>query len=271
MSDRESAKLFYVAACRALGWPAVLDRSGSVMVMQEGEWRSVDLEEAVSVAAPLGEVVLAAEAGYCPKFGDFNIEKIENGRARRAAFRTGKGRGGVHARRSEWDDGPQEGPDKAPSFQLEEGYYMVTTGKRLPDGSVLARLQTFTVVPDQVNEMPVAVRTAEEVQLSVVGQIDPAKVPTDKAKFILAVVKENGEPTMHVLRQLEGNPDAVILRPGDAAHAACRDMVITGCKADPKSLPYVVVADASGKVYYFSQGYNTTLKQGIDRIWSKIK
>ncbi|MBQ3723459.1 MAG: hypothetical protein II851_07085 [Bacteroidales bacterium] len=271
MSDRESAKLFYVAACRALGWPAVLDRSGSIMVMQEGEWRTVNLEEAVSVAAPLGEVILAAEPGYRPRFGDFNIEKIENGRARRAAFRTGRGRGGVHARRSEWDDGPQEGPDKAPTFQMEEGYYMVTTGKRLPDGSVLARLQTFTVLPDQVNELPVKIRTAEEVQLEVVGQIDAAKV-SDKPKFILAVVKENGEPTTHALRQLEGDPNAIIVRPGDAKYKEFKEMIeAAGCGADPKSLPYVIVADAAGKVYYFSQGYNTSLRLGIDRIWSKIK
>ena len=271
MSDRESAKLFYVAACRALGWPAVLDRSGSVMVMREGEWRSVDLEEAVSVSAPLGEVVPVSEDGARPRFSDFNIEKIENGRARRAAFRTGKGRSGVHARRSEWDDGPQEGPDGAPAVQLEEGYYIVTTGKRLPDGSVLARLRTFSVLPDQVNELPVRIRTAEEVKLEVLGQIDAAKV-SDKPKFILAVVKEGGEPTTHALRQLEGDPDAIIVRPGDPKYKEFKEMVEAAlCGADPESLPYVVVADAAGKVFYFSQGYNTSLRQGIDRIWPKIK
>lgn len=268
MTDKSSARLFYVAACRALGWPAVMDRAGAVMVNPEGIWRSVDLEEAVSVEAPLGEIVVAGED---LRPGDLSLNKIENGRARRAVVRIGSGRQSVQAQRSEWDDGPQEGLDKAPKMQLEEGYYMVTTGKRLPDGSVLARLQTFTVVPDQVNEMPVKVRTAEEVQLEVVGQIDAAKV-TDKPKFILAVVRENGEPTTHALRQLEGDPDAIIVRPGDAKYTEYKEMIeAAGCGADPKSLPYVVVADAAGHVYYFSQGYNTTLRESIDRIYHKIK
>ena len=29
------------------------------------------------------------------------------------------------------------------------------------------------------------------------------------------------------------------------------------CESNPKSLPYVIVADKSGNVHYFSQGYNT--------------
>ncbi len=269
MSDPESAKLFFVAACRALGWPALADRAGKVMVNRDGVWQSVDLVEGVSAVAPLGDVVLASSSDLRP--GSMGLNKIENGYPRRAAVRLGRGRQSVQAQRSEWDDGPQEGLGRNPGMQLEEGYYMVTTGKRLPDGSVLARLQSFTVVPGQVNEMPVVMRTAEDVQLKVVGQIDPAKVPTDKSKFILAVVKENGEPTMHVLRQLEGDADAIILRPGDAAWTACRAMIENGCGADPKSLPFVVVADAAGKVYYCSQGYNTNLRVDVDRVFPKIK
>ena len=272
MSDRMSAKIFYVAACRALGWPAVLDHAGRIQVMPDGQtWRAVDLEEAVSAVAPTGEVNLVSDAGEKPRFGDFSVDRIEAGRSSKAAFRLGKGRESVRTLRSEWDDGPQEGPEGNAGFSLDEGYYMVTTGKRLPDGSVLAHLQTFTVVPGQVNEMPVHVRTAEEAQLKVIGQIDAAKV-TDKPKFVLAVVKENGEPTVHALRQLEGDPNAIIVRPGDKDYQAFKEMIeAAGCGADPKSLPYVIVADASGKVYYFSQGYNTTLREGIDRIFPKIR
>ena len=273
MSDPESAAIFYVAACRALGWPALLDWSNRIQVMQGDEWMSVDLEEAVAAVAPTGEVTIAAQGAERPRMGDFSLEKIEAGRSHRASFRSaqGRGRGSVQARRSDWDDEPQSRPDQAPTFRLDEGYYMVTTGKRLPDGSVLARIQTFTVLPDQVNEMPFSVRTAEEVQLEVLGQIDAAKV-SDKPKFILAVVKENGEPTLHVLRQLEGDPDAIIVRPGDAKYQEFKEMVeAAGVGADPKSLPYVIVSDAAGKVYYFSQGYNTTLREGIDRIYTKIK
>ena len=48
-------------------------------------------------------------------------------------------------------------------------------------------------------------------------------------------------------------------------------MIESGCGADPKSLPFVVVADAAGKVYYCSQGYNTNLRVDINRVFPRIK
>jgi len=232
----------------------------------EGEWKAVDLEEAVTTTAALGDVTPSVGGDV----GALSLNKIENGYARRALIRKGRGRESIQAQRSEWDDGPQEGLGQDAPMQLEEGYYLVTTGRRLPDGSVLARLQSFTVLPDQVNEMPVHVRSAGEAKLEVLGRIDASKV-TDKPRFILALVKESGEPTQHVLRQLEGDPRAVIVRPGDKDYQALKEMVeASGCGADPRSLPYVLVSDASGKVYYFSQGYNTVLREGIDRIFPRI-
>ncbi len=153
---------------------------------------------------------------------------------------------------------------------MEQGYYMVTTGKRLADGSVLARISTFNVEAGKENEIPVSVRSEQETPLAVIGHIDSKKI-TDKDKYILAVVKENGEPTLHVLRQLEGDPNAIIVKPGDSSYETFKTLIEEACGADPKSVPYVIVADREGNVYYFSQGYNTVLRDGIDRVFPKIK
>ena len=88
-----------------------------------------DAGEAVPILAPLGDVVMAAPEGLGT--GYLSLCKIEDGYA-------------------------QEG-----LLQLGVGYYMVTTGCCLPDGSVLVRLQTFSVLPDQVNDLPVTFRSAE--------------------------------------------------------------------------------------------------------------
>lgn len=146
---------------------------------------------------------------------------------------------------------------------------MVTTGKRLPDGSVLAHIGTFNVVPDKVNEVPVVIRSDEETPLDIIGSIDVSGV-TDKAAFVLAVVKKNGEPTIHALRQLEGDENAVIIGPDDERYDSVKSMIEERLGANPKYLPYVVIADASGNVFYLSQGYNTTLRISIDRIFSKL-
>lgn len=265
MSDKESANIFFVAACRALGWPARLDMGGKTTVMKDGAWATVNLEEAVARVPEKGEVIvenMGGEGG--PRFGEFSVSAIENGRTRRAGFRMPGGgrRGGQEAR--------QGGvPRPEPTFEMDKGYYMVTTGKRLEDGSVLAKVSTFNV-GDGVAKIPVIVRTEKEKPLEVIGHIDSKKI-TDKDKYILAVVRKNGEPTLHVLRQLEGDSDAIIVKPGDKSYETFKTMVEKACGADSKSLPYVIVADKAGNVYYFSQGYNTVLRDGIDRVFPRIK
>ena len=251
-SDAESAKIFFVAACRALGWPARLDMGGNPSVLSDGVWTSVDLDKSVASVPRQGSVRIASADGSTPRFGEFNISAIEGGRTRRSGFRMPRGR--------------QPGA----GMEMDEGYYMVTTGKRLEDGSVLAHISTFNVEAGKENVVPVLVRAEKLSPLEVIGKVDARKV-TDKSKFILAVVKKNGEPTVHVLRQLEGNPDAIIVKPGDRSYDACKTMIEKACGADPKSLPYVIVADSEGNVYYFSQGYNTSLKDGIDRVFSRIR
>ena len=73
-----------------------------------------------------------------------------------------------------------------------------------------------------------------------------------------------------VLRQLEGDSNAIIVKPGDASYETFKTMIEEALGADPKSVPYVIVADKAGNVYYFSQGYNTVLRDGIDRVFPKI-
>ena len=264
MSDKESANIFFVAACRALGWPARLDAGSRVSVMKDGVWTVADLEGAVAVPPVNGDVKIVSAEGVTPRFGEFSVSTIENGRTRRAGFRMpgGRGQGRGQGRQG-------AGPRQEPKLEMEAGYHMVTTGKRLSDGSVLARISTFNVEPGKVNEIPVSVRSEEETPLAVIGHIDSGKI-SGKDKFILAVVKENGEPTLHVLRQLEGDSNAIIVKPGDASYETFKTMIEEALGADPKSVPYVIVADKAGNVYYFSQGYNTVLRDGIDRVFPKI-
>ncbi len=267
MSDKESASIFFVAACRALGWPARNDMGGRVSVMKDGVWTVADLEGAVAAPAVNGEVKIASTDGATPRFGEFSVSAIKNGHTRRAGFRMPGGRG---QSRPGARQGQGQGPRQEPKLEMEQGYYMVTTGKRLADGSVLARISTFNVEAGKENEIPVSVRSEQETPLAVIGHIDSKKI-TDKGKYILAVVKENGEPTLHVLRQLEGDPNAIIVKPGDSSYETFKTLIEEACGADPKSVPYVIVADREGNVYYFSQGYNTVLRDGIDRVFPKIK
>jgi len=253
ISDAPSRKTFFVAVCRALGFPSRIDfATGKTQFQKEDKWIDVDFEESAPVVAPQGEVQLKYEGKEPKYFYDFTIAKIEKGSAGLLDF--------------EYADPRSE----KSGLKLDEGYYMVSTGKRLSDGSVLAHVETFNVKADQMNDVPVVIRNEEEQVLDVIGNLDFTGI-TDKDKFILAVVKKNGEPTLHALRQLEGDQAAVIINPDDQCYDAVKSQIEEKLGADSKNLPFVVVADCKGNVYYLSQGYNTTLRVSIDRIFPKIK
>ena len=271
IADKEAVNLFFIAACRALGWPARNDAGGRVSVMRDGVWEVADLEGAVAAPATYGNVKIASADGSTPKFGEFSVSAIKDGRCVRSGFRMPGGRGGRRPEGAGARPGNNsQGPGREPRLEMETGYYMVTTGKRLEDGGVLARINSFTVDSDKENEIPVSVRTEKETPLEVIAHIDSKQI-TDKPKYILAIVKRNGEPTLHVLRQLEGDENAIIVKPGDPSYDKFKTMVEKACGADPKSVPYVIVADKDGNVYYFSQGYNTVLRDGIDRVFPRIR
>lgn len=57
-------------------------------------------------------------------------------------------------------------------LSVDEGYYLLTTGLRLSDGSVLARLELFNVAGGEERELVPLVRKAVE-KLTVLGSMDP--------------------------------------------------------------------------------------------------
>jgi len=252
ISDAPSLRIFYVAVCRSLGFPARLDLStGKAQFLKGEEWMDVDFEQTVPELARKGEARLAYEGKEPQYFYDYTISKIEDGRTALLDFEY-------------YDPRSEDG-----GLKLDEGYYLITTGKRLPDGSVLAHIGTFNVAPDKVNEVSVVIRSEEEMPLDIIGRMDVSDI-SDKAAFVLAVVKKNGEPTIHALRQLEGDENAVIIGPDDSRYSAVKARVEQQIGADSKNLPYVLVLDAGGNVYYMSQGYNTSLRISIDRVMKLV-
>lgn len=253
IADETSLKIFFVAACRALGFPARYEyATGKAQWREDGQWCDANFGEAAAAPVRKGQVRILCEGKVPEYFVDYTIARIDDGRTRLLDFEYGG---------PEMQDG---------NMVLDEGHYMVTSGTRLPDGSVLAHINTFTVLPDQVNDARVVLRDAAQAPLDNLGTIDASKV-CGADKFILAIVKENGEPTMHALRQLEGNDNAVIVAPGDSGYAGLKEMVERATGAGPDKLPYVIVADKTGRVYYLSQGYNTVLKESVARIFDRIK
>lgn len=264
--DRNSLGIFYVAVCRAIGIPARISwHNGNVQVCPDGEWLDVNLDEEVAKANPRGYLALdASDAGIAMKdayFGRFSIAKIEDG----------------HCRLMDYEYSEEQPSDRT---ALEEGYYMLVSGTRLSDGSVLCHVQTFNVVENETVSQKLVLWPAE-------GQGEKA----GEGSFIVARLAENGEPTTHALRQLESAAEVLnawggeirLYGPTEAsldfykgfiselknvsysvdADNTILENIQKQCSGDVRYLPFVVLRNANEKALYFSQGYNTSLKEGL--------
>ena len=176
-------------------------------------------------------------------------------------------------------------------MSVDEGYYMLTTGRRLSDGSVLARLEFFNVKGGENRNLVPIVRNIG-YRPSVIGHIDteaqfladnkdaPQSLlsAADRGYFLVAVMGDIDEPTSHAKTELEasagllnawGRP-AIILgktRPTGLKNAIMgTDIGVLATMPEPHRLPVIAVCESSGNVVYLSSGYNTSLAADLERI-----
>lgn len=124
----------------------------------------------------------------------------------------------------------------AQPIELEAGKYMLITGTRLADGTVLNRAEPFTVEAGKNTDVEMVMRSADN-SLQVIGSIDAetSYIPahqneptsllstTGRGYFVLAMIDAKKEPTTHLLRDLNkqrevlnqwGRPIVLMLRDG---------------------------------------------------------
>ena len=161
-------------------------------------------------------------------------------------------------------------------LMLDEGYYMLTSGTRLADGSVLSHAEFFTVAADAPAEVPLVMRSADN-RISVLGTMDADRFlsRTGRGYYLLAVLGDRDEPSVHARRQLEalspvleqwGRP--VLLEKDEDGSIV--EMLCSGCKSGSRQLPVVTVCDSFGRIVYFSQGYNTSMAEELKRVISQL-
>ena len=159
---------------------------------------------------------------------------------------------------------------------LDTGYYMLTGGTRLADGSVLSHTEFFTVEEGKQTEVPLVMRSADD-KITVLGTMDADRFlsRTGRGYYLLAVLGDRDEPSVHARRQLEtlapvleqwGRP--VLIE--DDPDGSIVTMLTEGCKSSSRQLPVVTVCDSFGHIVYFSQGYNTSLAEDLKRVIDQL-
>lgn len=220
-ADKASRNRFFVAACRSFGIASRMDgMSGYPQYKADGRWVDVVLDGVVSEQTPAkGWIRTIYDASIVPSipnpvyYSHCSISRIENDRCRTIRFDADTSN----------DLGATADPNLlAQKMQLDEGYYILTTGNRMASGKVLARTVSFVVKDGQMQDIDLVLRPAND-DIGVIGSMDPEQLylpdgataqasllsTTGRGYFLVAVMGTSDEPTNHASRGLASIADVL--------------------------------------------------------------
>ena len=289
-ADALGRDIFWVALCRTFGFPARLDAvTGKTQYLHDGAWVDVDFgASGREQVAPQGTV---------------RLQYVSDGPVRVPEYYRHYTLSRLQPEQTRLMEYEENGPARD-LYTLDEGYYLLTSGNRLADGSALVHLEFFSVTEGVTTPVPLVLRQAAD-KLAVIGTMD-AEAPflregaqqpqsllsaTGRGYFLLAVLGGQDEPTLHAVREmaaaaadlnawgrpvvvLGGNPGTLRLlgHPGaeqlsGAVFGTDPDGRIRAMLAAPgDALPLVAMCDSFGRIVYLSKGYNTSLAADLRRI-----
>lgn len=213
-ADRTSRNIFFVAAARSIGIPARIDPvTGATQYSTDGRsWTDARFSEKTQTAAPKATRKGYVKVNYEPSgynvdpvyYSQFSISRIEDGVARQLEFDEGATVSGLFAQ----------------PVSLDAGQYILTTGQRMADGSVLAHSKIFTVQPAKTTTVDLKIRN-DESQLSVIGSLNAENIyhdlttgqdksllsTTGRGYYILGLIKPGHEPSAHALNDITAVAD----------------------------------------------------------------
>ena len=218
ITDERSRDIFFVDVARSLGIEAQKDAvTGKIQYKKNGEWQDVKFDntaDKTSTAAALGIIKLTYEPTKLldnPKYySHFTISRIENGTAQLLNFDEGQADMGNG---TTWNNTFKNG------YKLDAGTYMLTTGTRLANGSVLASNRIFEIVKGQTTTLPLEIRQNTN-EVTVIGSFNSESLVTKDGKevsllsltgrgyYVVGILGVGQEPTNHALHDIEKMKEA---------------------------------------------------------------
>ena len=218
ITDERSRDILFVDVARSLGIEAQKDAvTGKIQYKKNGEWQDVKFDntaDKTSTAAALGTIKLTYEPTKLldnPKYySHFTISRIENGTAQLLNFDEGQADMGNG---TTWSNTFKNG------YKLDAGTYMLTTGTRLANGSVLASNRIFEIVKGQTTTLPLEIRQNTN-EVTVIGSFNSESLVTKDGKevsllsqtgrgyYVVGILGVGQEPTNHALHDIEKMKEA---------------------------------------------------------------
>lgn len=295
VTDAGSRDIFYVALSRTLGNITRVDPVTEKLQYADENynWIDVHFDALKNNAASQGIV----KASYSPSkilanpkyYSHFSLSAIQNGPLALMNY----------AEEDTYESLLKNGT------KVDAGDYLMVTGTRMADGSVLAHLEIFNVPVNEEVTVPLVMRSNSEA-LQVIGSFnsenlykdDEAGVKsilstTGRGYFIVGVIAPNNEPTNHALRDIAlykeelekwGRKIVLVFRnQSEADRFNIKDFpelpsnVVFGVDVDGQitaelngTLPVVKIADTFNRVVFESQGYTIGLGEQLVNAIKKL-
>ena len=208
-ADRHSRDIFFVSMARSLGIAAQINPvNGNVQYFGK-DWTNVDFEAAEPVNTAVGYVDIQyypiASVADPKYYTHFSIKKFDGKSFRLLAY---------DAKDPGIDDGMMLSTFEQPT-PLDEGYYILTAGTRLDDGTALTHSEFFTIKADKTTQVNLILREADH-DVHVIGCFyadvhftDPETGEDGNPRllmgsdyFIFGYLDQGSEPTTHAMQDI---------------------------------------------------------------------
>lgn len=204
LADTHSRNIFFVSAARAMGIPSWLDPvTGKIQYVRNGDVIDVDFESGKQTIAKQGKLMLRykplARLKDPKYYIHFTISKIVDGRLKLLGY----------------DDNGTWKTTFSNGVNMDEGNYVLTTGTRLANGSVLANMTFFNITEGKTTDLDLTIRN-DDSEVQVIGNFDSESLyktvdggetksiisTTGRGYYVVAVLGAKEEPTNHFLKDL---------------------------------------------------------------------
>ena len=208
-ADRHSRDIFFVAMARSLGIAAQINPVNGNVQYYDNDWVNVDFEAPEPNNAAQGYVNIhyypTASVADPKYYTHFSIKKFDGNSFHLLAY---------DAKDPGIDDGMMLSSFDHPT-PLDEGYYILTAGTRLEDGTALTHSEFFTVKAGETTDVNLVLRQPDN-ELHVIGsffadshftdletgeECNPKQLVKD-SYFILGLLDQGSEPTTHAMQDI---------------------------------------------------------------------
>lgn len=213
LTDDISRDIFFVSVARSLGIPAWKDGvTGKIQYrnLETNAVFDVDFDTIEEKQAPQGTVIASYKPSKTlldPKYyTHFTISKFNNGIYQPLSFNAGENDMGEGAT---WSNLLKNG------LKLDTGSYMLITGTRMADGSVLSYVNFFEIKEGETTKIDLIMRQSTDA-VQVIGDFNSESryLPlgaaeeqsilqtTGRGYFVVGILGVGQEPTNHALRDI---------------------------------------------------------------------